>query len=239
MLDKILSKVKNKTIKRFLNIYSWNHSVFILSIVIGVIITCAIGVYANKTQNDLANSVLRLHIIPNSNSQFDQSLKLKVRDQIINEMSKKFELSNSIELTKEIANNNLDEVKYIAQKVISQNGYNYAVNVSLGESYFPTKTYGNVAFPPGYYDALIVRIGEAKGANWWCVMFPPLCFVDATNGSMPRESQEKLKRSVTEEEYKLLTSYSNGDVEFKAKFKAVEVWQSSKHKAQVAIGNLF
>ena len=133
-------------------------------------------------QKSIAKKVVRLHIIPNSNSTFDQNLKLQVRDKIVEYLSPKLLKSNSIEESKTIIANNLENIKEISQQITSQYS-NYDINVSLGESKFPTKNYDNYSFPAGTYDALKITIGEGAGNNWWCVMFPPLCF---TNSSVSR-----------------------------------------------------
>ena len=88
----------------------------------------------------------------------------------------------------EIANAHLNEFKEIALSTIKENGYNYDVNISIDNVFFPTKTYGDISLPEGYYDALRIKIGKAEGKNWWCVMFPPLCFVDVTSGIVPDDS---------------------------------------------------
>ena len=99
------------------------------------------------------------------------------------------------------------------------------INISIGNFPFPTKSYGDISLPAGYYDALKVEIGEAKGKNWWCVMFPSLCFVDVSNGIVPEESKEELQSTLLDEEYKLISSQ---DSEYKFKFKIVELFENTK-----------
>lgn len=117
----------------------------------------------------------------------------------------------------------MENIKKVAQDTVIQSGYNYNVNISIGNFEFPTKTYGDVSFPAGFYDALRIEIGSANGKNWWCVMFPPLCFVDVTSGIVPEESKETLKQDISSEEYDLITG-ANTEVKFK--FKLVEMFQS-------------
>lgn len=179
--------------------------------------------YATNVSAHLADSVFRLHVIANSDADFDQDLKYKVRDKII-EYMKTICLDNS---SKEdyinIAKNNIDNIKAIAKETILENGFNYDVNVSIGNFEFPTKTYGDVSFPAGFYDALRIEIGNASGQNWWCVMFPPLCFIDVTSGIVPDDSKETLKTEISNEEFDLITS-ANSQVKFK--FKIVEMFQN-------------
>ena len=118
-----------------------------------------------------------------------------------------------------------EEFKQIALQTIKDNGYSYDVNISIGNFEFPTKDYGDISLPAGYYDALRVEIGEAKGQNWWCVMFPPLCFVDVTSGVVPDESKEQLEDTLSEEEYALVSEDS--DVKIQFKFKLLEFFNEN------------
>ena len=118
-----------------------------------------------------------------------------------------------------------EEFKQIALQTIKDNGYSYDVNISIGNFEFPTKDYGDISLPAGYYDALRVEIGEAKGQNWWCVMFPPLCFVDVTSGVVPEESKEQLEDNLSEEEYALVSEDS--DVKIQFKFKILEFFNEN------------
>lgn len=179
--------------------------------------------YATEVSEDLANSVFRLHVIANSDSDSDQNLKYIVRDKVIEYMKTICEDGISKDDYIKIAQDNLENIKIVAQDTVIQNGYNYNVNVSIGNFEFPTKTYGDVSFPAGFYDALRIEIGNASGKNWWCVMFPPLCFVDVTSGVVPEESKETLKNDISSEEYDLITG-ANTEVKFK--FKLVEMFQS-------------
>ncbi len=179
--------------------------------------------YATEVSTNLADSVFRLHVIANSDSDSDQNLKYIVRDKIIEYMKTICENSISKNDYIKIAQDNLENIKKVAQDTVIQNGYNYNINVSIGNFEFPTKTYGDVSFPAGFYDALRVEIGNASGKNWWCVMFPPLCFVDVTSGIVPEESKETLKNDISSEEYDLITG-ANTEVKFK--FKLVEMFQS-------------
>ena len=122
-----------------------------------------------------------------------------------------------------IAKANLDKIQAIAAQTIRDNGYTYSVNVEVGNFSFPSKRYGDITLPPGYYDALRIKIGKAEGQNWWCVMFPPLCFVDVTSGVVPDESKEIMKENLSKEEFDLISKNSN---EVKVKFKIVEVLQN-------------
>ena len=181
--------------------------------------------YVNAVSNNLADSVFRLHVIANSDSTQDQELKYKVRDSLIEYMNTLTNDMNSKEEVIEIAKAHLEDFKEIAQNVVKENGYNYDVNVEIGNFSFPTKTYGDISFPAGFYDALKVEIGKAEGQNWWCVMFPPLCFVDVTSGVVPEESKENLEENLGDEEYELISDTENDSI-LNVKFKIIELFES-------------
>ena len=181
--------------------------------------------YVNAVSNNLSDSVFRLHVIANSDSKTDQELKYKVRDSLIEYMNTLTNDMNSKEEVIKIAKAHLEDFKEIAQNVVKENGYNYDVNVEIGNFSFPTKTYGDISFPAGFYDALKVEIGKAEGQNWWCVMFPPLCFVDVTSGVVPEESKENLEENLGDEEYELISDAENDSI-LNVKFKIIELFES-------------
>lgn len=129
---------------------------------------------------DIVDKMIRFHVIANSDSDEDQALKLKVRDRVVEFISGKLDKSASLGESREIILNNKNEMEYIAKEVIEENNYSYGVVSDLSRENFPDKVYGDVIFPQGEYEAYRIIIGDGKGANWWCVMFPPLCFVDGT-----------------------------------------------------------
>ena len=181
--------------------------------------------YSNAVSTDIQNSVFRLHVIANSDSKEDQDLKYKVRDSLIEYMNSISKDITSKEEAINLAIEHKNEFYTIAKSVILDNNFNYNVNVEIGNFSFPTKTYGDISLPSGFYDALKVEIGEASGQNWWCVMFPSLCFVDVSEGIVPEESKEDLQSNLQEEEYNLISS---DNLEFKLKFKLVELFENAK-----------
>ena len=210
--------------KKFLKLC--NHSkvkmVIILTFLFFVYTTiCAIS-YANDVSTDIADSVFRLHVIANSDSEVDQNLKYIVRDDLLEYMNTLCANCSSKEEAITVANENIENFKKIALDTIKEEGFDYSVNVEIGNFEFPTKHYGDISLPAGYYDALKVEIGEAKGQNWWCVMFPPLCFVDASSGIVPEESKEDLENSLTDEEFSIVSD-NEENLTFKLKFKILEI----------------
>ena len=203
----------NSKFKRFL----------ILLFLLILYITISAMSYTSAVCSNIADSVFRLHVIANSDSTEDQNLKYIVRDSIIKYVKEISNNAASKDEIIEISQNNLKEIEAIALQTIQEHGYNYTVKVSIGNFTFPSKQYGDITLPPGYYDALKIEIGEAKGQNWWCVMFPPLCFVDVTSGIVPDDSKEIMKNSMEEEDFELI---SKANTELKIKFKIVEVLQN-------------
>lgn len=175
--------------------------------------------YANTISEKLSDTFLRLHIIANSDSKEDQELKLKIRDEIIKYMHSLIKENNTKKEIIHICENHISDFEKIAKKVILENGYNYTVNISIENTSFPTKEYGNIALPAGNYDALKIEIGDAIGQNWWCSLFPPLCFVDISSGIIDSNGDEYLKENLSDEEYSVITSDST---HIKFKFKIIE-----------------
>ena len=121
--------------------------------------------------------------------------------------------------------------KNISKNIILENGYKYDVSVGIDYSTFPTKQYSNVVLPAGEYKALRIIIGEGKGKNWWCVMFPPLCFVDEQSSIIDTDTDEKLREVLTEEEYELIAQNNKKQVnQVEVKFKIVEILQNIMNK---------
>lgn len=178
----------------------------------------------NALQEGIADEMIRFHVLANSDTEEDQALKLKVKSQIVKELTEPLKDANNIEHARMIMKNEIPNIERVASDIIIAEGYEYDVNVELKDVYFPTKMYGDMTFPPGKYEALQVKIGEAKGKNWWCVMFPPLCFVEGTYNVVPEESKVKLEHVLTEEEYASLIK--EGRVKVKAKSKLWDMMKS-------------
>lgn len=203
----------------------FRYSFLLLILLFLYIFVCAFS-YVNAVSSDIANSVFRLHVIANSDEKEDQELKLKVRDNLLSYMNKICENVTTKEDAILIATEHIDEFKQIALNTIYENGYDYSVNIKIGNFSFPTKTYGDISLPAGLYDALRIEIGEANGQNWWCVMFPPLCFVDVSSGIVPDESKETMKSDLSDEEFSLISDNEDSNVKFK--FKLIEWFQNVK-----------
>jgi len=144
----------------------------------------------------LNQRVLRLHVIANSDSPADQSLKMEIKDLIVARMGEEFADVKTAEEARRIAIKKKGEIKQLAESVVAAHGYNYPVAVYVGEYDFPAKSYGNVVLPQGRYEAVRVVLGEGKGKNWWCVLFPPLCMVSSSDKGLSLSSPDEAKVSL-------------------------------------------
>lgn len=157
-----------------------------------------------RIQKSIASHIIRLHVVANSDSEKDQQLKLMVKDKIVAGLQEKLKDADNLNDARTIIRNETEQIEKMATEEMRQQGYDYIATASLGNSYFPIKKYGDMTFPAGEYEALRVQIGQAKGQNFWCVMYPTLCFVDSTYQVVPEESKEELKSTLTDEEYQAL-----------------------------------
>ncbi len=214
--------------------------IYLIGIIVFALIPTLLTIFISdvyKFRESYKNDLIRFHVIANSDSPSDQALKLKVRDKVIKEMSKKFD-TNDIDEAKKIIIDNMEEIENFAREEIEKEGYDYPVRVALEEANFPTKNYGSIALPAGRYEALRVIIGSGQGKNWWCVLFPPLCFIDVKSGLTDQRTKEELKEVLTEEEYNMINTAatSEGQLPIKLKFKVVEILEESKWKLSKIVG---
>lgn len=178
--------------------------------------------YVTAISNNLSNAVFRLHVLANSDSEEDQSLKLKVRDSLLAYMNGLCSNCSTKQEAISIANEHKADFQKIAEETIKENGYNYSVKININNFYFPTKNYGDISLPAGFYDALRVEIGEAKGKNWWCVMFPSLCFIDVSSGIVDDEAKGNLEDNLQKESYTIISDTQKPNIKFK--FKLIELF---------------
>ena len=181
--------------------------------------------YVSAISTNLSEAVFRLHVIANSDTDEDQSLKLKVRDSLLNYMNELCSNCSTKQEAISIAETHKADFQRIAEETIANNGYNYSVKININNFYFPTKNYGDISLPAGMYDALRVEIGKANGQNWWCVMFPSLCFVDISSGIVNDEAKENLEENLEEESYTLISNTKKTNIKFK--FKLIEFFSEN------------
>lgn len=156
-------------------------------------------------QKGIAESIIRFHVRANSDSDSDQQLKMEVKNRVITYLKPLLDESKSIDESRQILDNHRQDIKELADNTLRELGSEQTTNVYFEQSYFPMKSYGDVTFPPGEYEAFRIDIGESCGKNWWCVLYPPLCFVDASYGVLPDDSKETLENILTDDEYNAIT----------------------------------
>lgn len=179
----------------------------IVGIFISILVTgLMVNAKKNEMQEELAEQVFRFHVLANSDSEEDQALKMQVKEAVIAYMKQELPESDCVETTKAWARENLDQIEAVAAKIIVVEGYDYAVKAEVTVCDFPDKTYGDITFPAGKYEALRIEIGDAKGQNWWCVLYPNLCFIDAVHAVVPDEGKEDLKEVLEEDTYEMVTT---------------------------------
>lgn len=182
---------------------------------------------AEAVMENISEEIIRLHIVANSNDPGDQEVKIKVRDKIL-EWGKEVGTLNL-----ELALERKEEILLIANAVLEENGYPYHAKIETGRFYFPTKKYENIALPAGEYNAVRIVLGEGKGENWWCVMYPPLCFSDSAKGKISGEDRRKLSDMIGKAELYMI---EDEKIVLKPCFRVVEIWESIKEKGRELLG---
>jgi len=183
-------------------------------------------------QSSIEQKLIRFHVIANSDSVQDQAVKLKVRDKVLEYISPKLKNSKSKEESEKILREHDKEIIKISENTLKENGYQYTVTTRIGKENFPVKVYGNITLPQGEYDAYKIIIGSGQGKNWWCVMFPPLCFVDITKGEVSyRENEKRMKQVLSENEYNAVDNTRKKD-EIKIRFKLADIIKNISKRIQ-------
>ena len=211
-MKKLLNFISNSKVKA---------GIILLFLLIFYIFICAFS-YVQAVSYDISNSVFRLHVLANSDSKEDQDLKYLVRDSLLDYMNNLCKGITSKKDAIALVNEHKQEFEKIALDVIYENGYDYMVKINIGNFNFPTKTYGDISLPAGMYDALRVEIGNANGKNWWCVMFPSLCFIDISSGVVDDSSKGLLEDNLSHESYNIVSNTTNASIKFK--FKLLELF---------------
>lgn len=184
-------------------------------------ISLIVGLLPVHGESEIYDTVVRLHVLANSDSEVDQELKLKVRDEIIKVVDPAVKDCKTQAEAIESINAIIPEIEAAAERVVRENGYDYDVTVKLGEEYYPTKSYETCAFPAGEYVSLRVLIGKGEGENWWCCLFPPLCLSSATDGDGQSNEEAFISVGLTGEQYKIITDTKTP--KYRVRFKILEV----------------
>lgn len=209
-------KTAEKTSKR---LHIWE-----IALLIDMAVFLISGAVSLQNRDQLADKVVRLHILANSDSEEDQALKLRVRDRVLERATELLEQTGDRREAADVLQSHLPELERIAAEEISDCGYEYDVTAEVANTMFPTKEYDGFTLPAGEYLALRIIIGEGNGHNWWCVVFPPLCTTAAAD--VPASA---LAAGFDEEEVALVTEENEGYV---LKFKAMEWWEAIREKIE-------
>lgn len=188
-----------------------------------LLIAGAYQLRVSRFQRDISQEILRFHVLANSDSEVDQSVKLKVRDEIGRYMQENMQDVENLTECKQMAGEKLPEITRIAEEVLRREGFSYGVSAEIGTVDFPEKRYGSYTFPRGSYQALEITLGEGKGHNWWCVMYPNMCFAGSVYEVIEEDARTELQSVLTPEEYEELMAESNISVKFKYWEKIKEI----------------
>lgn len=186
-----------------------------------VVLTGTWGVKQYRLQCGLAEKVIRFHVLANSDTAEDQQLKLKVRDAVGGYMQEQIQGITDKEACKRMVSEQLSEIEQIAGAIVEKEGFSYQVHAELAMCKFPKKTYGTYTFPAGKYEALRITIGAGEGQNWWCVMYPNMCFENSMYEVIDEKSKDALRAVLEEEEYRAVLDSGN----FKLRFRLLELFQ--------------
>ncbi|MCI9150917.1 MAG: stage II sporulation protein R [Lachnospiraceae bacterium] len=179
---------------------------------------CLMGAAKYRQQElveHLSDKIIRFHVLANSDSERDQELKLLVRDAVGAMMQQRLAGVTDKEESRQVILESVDEIQRTAQEALQQQGCEYPVTAGLCQVEFPEKTYGSFCFPAGEYEALQLRIGQGKGQNWWCVMYPNMCFFNSIYKVVDEEAERSLEQVLTKEEYQAVMEEGNYKVKFK------------------------
>ncbi len=181
------------------------------------------GMLPIRGEEEIYDTVVRLHVLANSDSEEDQVLKLSVRDRILEVITPAVKDCRSQAEAEAVIEAIMPQIKEAARGEIAVQGYDYEVDLLLGEEYYPTRTYESCAFPAGEYLSLRVLIGEGEGQNWWCCLFPPLCLSAATDEATENNEDAFISVGLTDDQYKLITESKSP--KYRVRFKILEVIQ--------------
>lgn len=213
-------------------------TIYIFVLILSTILSLYIPKNEVTASNEIIipNDAIRLRILANSDSEKDQELKRKIRDAVNEEITKWVAELTSKEEAKTLLKAKQEDIQQIAEQVMKTEGGNQSVKVAFDKVTFPTKLYGEFLYPAGEYEAILITLGKGEGANWWCVLFPPLCFLDFSNGvavSEGFEEEEKEEKQEEKEVAKANKKEEKKDVKEEEKKDPVYVEETEEEKVEV------
>ena len=204
------------------------------SVLAGLTLAVLVGaytfVYSDQAQREIAENVLRFHVLAHNNDPAEQALKDEVRDAILVMFEEYLTEAETLglSLTREMLYEALEEITAHASTAVTEAGVNHPVTAEITHAFFPTTTYGNLTFPPGRYETLQITIGDGVGRNWWCLMFPPLCYVEMTSTT---QTHNLLEEAIPPAGIRLLTHQESDSTAVQVRFRVVEWWQNRRAPA--------
>lgn len=175
----------------------------------------------HEIQQSIAHKILRFHVLANSDSDADQNVKKQVRDAVGTYLRPYLEECSDMKMTREVVNEHMQEVIEVSKDVLRNNGFTYNVTAEITHTDFPEKVYGEYTFPAGEYEALEIRLGNGEGHNWWCVLYPNMCFKGTVYEVVEDEACKELKEVLSPKEYE--TVFNKGN--YKIRFKILEIFR--------------
>ena len=194
-----------------------------IGLALAVCVAAYTYVYSDTTQRNIADNVIRFHVLAHGNEPAEQALKEYVRLQIFSEF-KDTPVGHNIEEVRMLLSNQLPAMESLAQSLVHEAGFDHPVSAAISTAFFPTQAYGDMIFPPGKYEAVQIVIGDGAGNNWWCLMFPPLCYVEMTSTEAGRR---QLSETVSADGFRLLT-HREESRDIQVRFRIVEWWQNRR-----------
>ncbi len=189
--------------------------IFVTVLISAIVFFTLQSIIPTQDEFEIYDATVRLHVLANSDSEQDQSLKLNVRDELLKSVNE-YSVSSKEEAIAKIEENKDNLIK-IAEDVVKNEGKDYSVSIEIGKEYYPTRYYEDFALPAGEYTSVKVIIGKGEGQNWWCVMYPPLC----TASAIRYDDEAYLEVGLTKGQYNLITENDSG--EYRIKFKLLEI----------------
>ncbi len=201
-------------------------------------VTALLALYSASVMKDLKENIVRLHVVADSDDEEAQAIKLKVRDSVAEYTAELLKDATTAEESYRILQANINKIQDVAQQRAEEEGCELPVTAQVGEFDFPVKSYGNITLPTGNYNAVRVTIGSGEGQNWWCVLFPPLCFVDSEATAVSVSGQAQLQENLSDEAYAVIENVPDSE-DVQIRFKVVDFFENIAQKARQTWTNLF
>ncbi len=201
-------------------------------------VTALLALYSASVMKDLKENIVRLHVVADSDDEAAQALKLKVRDSVAEYTAELLKDTTTAEESYRILQANINKIQEVAQQRAEEEGCDLPVTAQVGEFDFPVKSYGEITLPTGNYNAVRVTIGSGKGQNWWCVLFPPLCFVDSEATAVSVSGKAQLQENLSDEAYAVIENVPDSN-DVQIRFKVVDFFENIAQKARQTWTNLF